>query len=134
MNVPTRKRVKRAAVVMGCVGISCSVWLAYCNESTLPGLMLSALMTWVNWFVGDPSLDEVTVALNTLQKTMAGMQETMCGMQADMNLRLDNMNRRFDNLNVQAPLRASTRQSSRATRTGSAHRIPNWWTGRGGAE
>jgi hypothetical protein len=100
MNVYIRKRVKRAAVLMACVGISASVWLAYCNESTLPGLMLSAVMTWVNWFVGDPSLDEVTDALQTVNDTMAAiqfnigaMQETMGGMQADMN-------RRFDNLNV----------------------------------
>jgi hypothetical protein len=93
MNVSSRKRVKRASVLMACVGISASVWLAYCNESTLPGLMLSAVMTWVNWFVGDPSLDEVTEAIKTMKDTMLAMQE-------DMNRRFDNMNLRFDNLNV----------------------------------
>jgi hypothetical protein len=97
MNVSIRKRVKRAAVVLGCVGISYSLWLAYCNESTFPGIMLSTLMAWVNWFVGDPSLDEVTDALKTIKDTMAAMQE-------DINRRFDNMtdsmNLRFDNLNV----------------------------------
>lgn len=104
MNVYIRKRVKRAAVLLACVGISCSVWLAYCNESTLPGLMLSAVMTWVNWFVGDPSLDEVTDALSTMQTTMLGMQDAMTAMQEDMNRRFDNMtdsiNGRFDNLSI----------------------------------
>jgi hypothetical protein len=49
------------------------------------------MMAWVNWFVGDPSLDEITEALKTMS---AGINIRF----DDMDRRFDNMNRRFDNL------------------------------------
>jgi hypothetical protein len=93
MRVSTRKVIKRVAVLAGCAGISYSLWLAYCNESTVPGLMLSTITTWINWLVGDPVQDEILATLQTMNTTNVGMQASIERLEREMN-------RRFDNLQV----------------------------------
>jgi hypothetical protein len=90
-----KKWLKSAVVYATCACASYSAWLIYSGERPVVSVMISAAMTWLTVFLGDPwgkeSLDRIETSIATLNERITGIAIGMNGLEERINVRFDNL-------------------------------------------
>lgn len=107
-----KKWLKRVVIYATCASATYSAWLIYSAQRPVVSVMISAAMTWLSVFLGDPwgkeATERIESSMSRLCEAMQGLEERMDarmqGLEERLNERMqgleERVNVRFDNLEI----------------------------------